>query len=366
MKSAIVTTTINVPKLLENYIKNVKQYKHDCIFIIIGDKKTPPEAKPYCLKLQKKYNVELEYLDVDDQVEYLKRFPELGEHLVFNSIQRRNIGMLLAYEKNVDFIITIDDDNFFLSSDFVKHHTVGLEKKMEVISSSTGWLNVCDYLKEKKGRSFYHRGYPPEVRFLKENKKSKTSNVKIVVNAGFWLGEPDIDALTRLYYQNDPITATKYLRKSSFALAKDTWSPFNSQNTSIAREVIPAYFLSPYIGRYDDIWAAYVIKKIADYKDHYISFGTPIVNQDRNPHNFWKDLAKEDNGMMLTTVFTDMLKSIKLTKKDYLGCLREIADGLTKKLEKQKITPEHQAFLKKYFDGMYVWIKTFERLEKVS
>ncbi len=363
MKSAIVTTTINVPKLLEDYVKNVKKYKHDCIFIIIGDKKTPPEAKLYCLGLQKKYKVSIEYLDPEEQEKYLKRFPELGSHLVYNSIQRRNIGMLKAYESGVDYIITIDDDNFFVSSDFIKHHAVGHERNIDVVCSNTGWLNVCDFLKEKKDRQFYHRGFPPEKRFLKEKLTSKHRKVKIVVNAGLWLNEPDIDALTRLHFLNDPITAKKYTRKTSFALDKNTWSPFNSQNTSIAREAVPAYFLSPYIGRYDDIWAAYVIKKIADHKDHYISFGAPIVKQDRNPHNFWKDLAKEDKGMMLTTLFTNMLQEIELSKEDYLGCLKEIAVELSKRLDQQKLSTEHHEFLKKYFDGMHVWIKTFERLE---
>src|SRR3954471_12275146 len=99
MKSAIVTTTINVPVLLEEYIKNTIKYKHDCMFIIIGDKKTPAEAKVYCMGLKKTYNVDLEYLDVEDQEKYLKRFPELHNHLVWSSIQRRNIGMLMAYEK---------------------------------------------------------------------------------------------------------------------------------------------------------------------------------------------------------------------------------------------------------------------------
>ena len=48
MKTAIITTTINIPVLLEDYIKDGQKYNHDFFFIIIGDKKTPPETKKFC------------------------------------------------------------------------------------------------------------------------------------------------------------------------------------------------------------------------------------------------------------------------------------------------------------------------------
>ena len=66
MKSAIVTTTINIPELLNSYVQNVKQNKHDCFFVVIGDKKTPAETKCYCQDLEKKYAIEIEYMDIQD------------------------------------------------------------------------------------------------------------------------------------------------------------------------------------------------------------------------------------------------------------------------------------------------------------
>ena len=71
----------------------------------------------------------------------------------------------------------------------------------------------------------------------------------------------DVDAITRLC--ND-ISAVEYTREKSFSMAKGTWCPFNSQNTAISRSVIPAYCLSPRVGRYDDIWASYVCLAIMD------------------------------------------------------------------------------------------------------
>ena len=38
-------------------------------------------------------------------------YPELSDAIGWNSIQRRNIGLLYAYEQGADVIATVDDDN---------------------------------------------------------------------------------------------------------------------------------------------------------------------------------------------------------------------------------------------------------------
>lgn len=44
MRGAIVLTTINVPNLLEDYAKNLRNFGHsDVGFIVIGDRRTPDE-----------------------------------------------------------------------------------------------------------------------------------------------------------------------------------------------------------------------------------------------------------------------------------------------------------------------------------
>ena len=84
-------------------------------------------------------------------------------------------------------------------------------------------------------------------------------------------------------------SARRYTRTESFVTGKGTWSPFNSQNTALSAKIIPAYPLSPKVGRYDDIWAGYAVLAIADHLDHATMFGFPLVKQERNPHNYFKD-----------------------------------------------------------------------------
>lgn len=362
-ETAIVTTTIYIPKLLSAYAKDAKAHGHDPLIVVIGDKKTPAETADYCNTLAKQSGLRIEYFSPERQDAYLKKFPELKKHLLWNSIQRRNVGILFAYEANSETIVTIDDDNFLVSKDFIGLHSLQ-ERECDVISSSTGWMNVCTLLKEKHGRTFYHRGFPLEKRTRKEKWTVKKKCVRPVVNAGLWLGDPDVDAMERLYYLSDPTDATAYLRtkKPNVAPAKGIWTPFNSQNTSIARRAIPAYFLSPYIGRYDDIWAAYVLKHIADHLSEAVSFGEPIVRQERNPHNYWKDLDNERLGHALTLRFVDALSSIRLVKKDYAACYGEIIATLPAAMAEKKLTEPEQKFIDGMLAGMRIWRDTFDSL----
>jgi hypothetical protein len=116
---------------------------------VTGDKKTPAEAKDFCEASAKEFGIECIYQTPDDQVEWLKKYPELGEEIPWNSIQRRNLAILLAYEKGCDVIITIDDDNYFIEGqDFVGEHAAPILNAGEhvALKSNTDWLNVCEFL----------------------------------------------------------------------------------------------------------------------------------------------------------------------------------------------------------------------------
>jgi len=111
MKITIVTTTIYIPTALEKYCQNARFFGHsDLNFIVIGDKKTPAETRSFCQRMSADH-YSCTYLGIEEQREYLERYPALWNHLPFNSIQRRNIGLLKAWQDGADIVITIDDDN---------------------------------------------------------------------------------------------------------------------------------------------------------------------------------------------------------------------------------------------------------------
>src|SRR5437016_364793 len=145
-KTAIVTTTIYVPKLLDAYAEDTKRHGRNVLFVVIGDQKTPGDTAIYCTDLANRSGVAVEYFSVERQEEYLARHPRLKEHLPYNSIQRRNVGILFAYEAGCEVIATIDDDNFLITEDYIGAHGIGVERRCEVAATNTGWINVCSLL----------------------------------------------------------------------------------------------------------------------------------------------------------------------------------------------------------------------------
>mmetsp|Transcript_33980 Transcript_33980/g.87243 ORF Transcript_33980/g.87243 Transcript_33980/m.87243 type:complete len:262 (-) Transcript_33980:327-1112(-) len=260
---------------------------------------------------------------------------------------------------------------------------IGGAPTVEVLASKSKWLNVCKFLEEEKGVGFYHRGFPLDQRWSKEETSDVVtkSSVDVVANAGFWFLDPDVDAVQRIVY---PVNVVGCTREENFALDKGTWSPFNSQNTSLRREAIPAYFLFPKIGRYDDIWASYIIRRVADEKGQYVTYGAPIVNQERNPHDYFRDENDERLGYTLTPKFCEWLRGdrdggFRFTQKDYDGILPDLADQLEGVLEKNAdesgalvgrevngkalpLSDAEKAYYQTLIEGCRVWAKTMQRV----
>ena len=97
MKTTVVTTTIFIPTFLSAYVEIARHYQHRVDFIVIGDRKTPLETTAFCATIPN-----CTYLDLKAQDKYLLRFPLLADHLPIDSVERRNIGMLMAYERAAD------------------------------------------------------------------------------------------------------------------------------------------------------------------------------------------------------------------------------------------------------------------------
>lgn len=326
MKHALVTTTINVPHLLIDYCRDFIEHGHknDVEIVVVGDFKTPPEAREYCKNLQIKYGIKIYYMGEEEQNIFL---PENYKNfLPWNCIQRRNVGILYSYNAGAEIIYTIDDDNFLHTKDYIGSHLIQTnDYQLGYVAGKNGWFNICSYLKEKDGKKFYHRGY--SFKHRSDDNEPPATNfcfARSVVSAGLWLGDPDIDAVTRMAIAPE-VSGCEIAQH--VALGIGTKGPFNSQNTALHRDVIPAYCLAAGLGRYDDIVASYFVKRIADHLGDYISFGLPLVKQERNEHDLFKDFEQEKLGMQLIDDIVDWLYSIELAGTNYAECIKEILDS---------------------------------------
>jgi hypothetical protein len=365
-KITITTTTINIPIVIEDYIKDICRHNRSesVNFIIAGDCRTPLAAHAFCNKMQKKYDIEILYMDVKRQEKYLEKYPLLKNFLPWNCIQRRNIAILKAFEEGADIIVLIDDDNFIACDDYIgKHLHLGINSILPVVSSHTGWYNICDDLIDRQDRKFYPRGYPLAERVEDVQRcVFEPREMRTVVNAGFWLGDPDIDAATRL---SAPIDVVTYKRDHNYALDQYVFAPFNSQNTALFRDIVPVYFLVSDIGRFDDIWASYIVERVAWHKNDYISYGQPLVRQNRNTHDLWVDAFNEEMGTRMTTDFCRWLREIQISGDSYLECginlfkdLKECIDALPN----TQLPFRNRAYINHFIDGYNIWMKTFIRI----
>lgn len=283
MKKFIVTTTINSPTIATHKYASFKDWQ----LIVVGDTKTPHEEyeKLDCI-----------YLHPDEQS---RKYPELSRAIGWKSIQRRNIGFIEAYELGADIIATVDDDNIPYD-EWGQDLLINRDVACNLYEPEH---DVFDPLSVTNANHVWHRGYPIEyvpTRHRVEYKGRTTR--KVLVQADLWDGDPDIDALARLSMK--PVV--KFTVKKPYCSNKI--SPFNSQNTFLAREVIPYYAVLPHIGRMDDIWGSYILQH---FFPNSVVYNKASVYQDRNVQDLITNLEKEIIGYRNTLKLVQNLKDFE-------------------------------------------------------
>lgn len=365
--TAIVTTTINIPYLLKDYLTQFERFGHTGVdVVVVGDRKSPPGTRAWLAGLDWTGH-RWTYLDVDDQEKWHARIPALATLLPWNSIQRRNLGYLCAVERGAEVIISIDDDNHVTDDDFLAGHgIVGRVTELDCARSSDGWANICDLLRTD-GHRIVPRGWPQSRRQAQPDWEIVKRTGRVVVNAGLWLGEPDVDAVTRLVTPVEVLGLADDARVP-LGLDRGTWCPFNSQNTAFHTDLLGSMYLVVMgvdyrgirIDRYDDIWMSYVTRAIADHLGDLVAFGRPLVRQDRNPHDHLQDLWGELPGMVLTERLLAVLREVRLSAGTYSECYREIIDELRRAFTKTDIETADREFWNSITTGMTTWLDICE------
>jgi hypothetical protein len=267
MKKVIVTTTINSPTKAIHKFESMTDWE----LVVIGDLKTP---KDYKLKRGI-------YVTPEEQERYDK---QLSDAIGWNCIQRRNFGLLWAHDLKADIVAVVDDDNIPLDG---WGEDLLLGRTVEVNYYETE-LPAFDSIGATNHKHIWHRGFPlqliPKRDYFNKSKKQITADVQ----ADFWNGDPDIDAICRMEHAPECTFEDKF-----FPISANKLSPFNSQNTFLNGTLLKDYFLFPHVGRMDDIWASYYVQAKNNCK---VVFGKASVYQERNPHDLVKDMKQEYIG----------------------------------------------------------------------
>jgi hypothetical protein len=273
----IATTTINKPTTaLRKFARNT-----NCKLIVALDKKSP--------------KFELENSIILTPAYQAKKWKKLSNLIGWNCIQRRNFAVLEAYERGAKIIAFIDDDNIPYDNWF---ENIYINKKIKANEIFTN-KPIFDPIGVTNHSKLWHRGYPLEYVNGRTYSVKKNRFITPDIQANFWNGDPDIDAICRMIFKPNVIFS-----KKKFPFFSKKISPFNSQNTIISRKVVKDYFLFPHVGRMDDIWAAYYVLA----KGYKVIYGEPTVYQDRNAHSLINDFNHEVIGYSNNVKLIEKLK----------------------------------------------------------
>jgi hypothetical protein len=242
----------------------------DWTLIVAGDRRTPAD-----------YRLDDGiYLSPDDQE---RLAPELSALIGWNCAQRRNLGFVLALEMGADLVATVDDDNIPYET-WGRDLLVGRTVDIRTYDAENGCF---DPIGAAGYRHLWHRGYPLQLLRSRDYGRSAVRPRRVDVEADFWDGDPDIDAVCRLEH-----APNVRFDAAAFPFASSAIAPFNSQNTFIGRDALSRYFVLPGTGRMNDIWAAFHLQSLG----FAVAFGPPTVRQDRHQHDLTRDLVEEVLG----------------------------------------------------------------------
>ncbi len=279
---AIVTTSIN--KRPASYVRWASQGK----LIVAGDVNTPVDLHEYVTALNGRFLIPEH------------PFPGMN-YVTMRCIQRRNAAIWFAFVHGFDYVLTVDDDNTPVSDSFARDlcDEIGHSSRT-TIGSRSGFLNLGDICVP----SFHQRGTPYGVSTPMDpySYASYETPPTVVVAQAMVLGDPDCDAIDRMINRPD-VRAVQ----NRIVVTPGTYAAFNSQATAWRRDWAPVMAVLPHVGRYDDIFAAFIFHRLAKTYNVALYAGDPVVKQDRNEHNLVKDLAAELYGMRVVFDFCSSL-----------------------------------------------------------
>ena len=266
MKKVIVTTTINpVTKAIELF-----DSMPDWDLVVIGDRKTPQN---YRLTRGR-------YVPPEEQEAYDKA---LSDAIGWNCIQRRNFGLLWAHDMGADIVAVVDDDNIPYPH-WGQNLLLGEATEVNYYETTALAFDPVGATNENK---LWHRGFPLQFLATRDYANKTRKTVVADVQADFWNGDPDIDAVCRMEH-----SPNCNFQDHFFPLSSNKLSPFNSQNTFLRGSVLKDYFLFPWVGRMDDIWASYYVQALGNR----VVYNRASVFQERNVHDLTKDMKMEYLG----------------------------------------------------------------------
>ena len=242
--------------------------------VVVGDRKTPPDW--HCAGA--------EFLPFGDPS--CERFALAGA-LPTDHYSRKMLGYLHAVAQGADVIADTDDDN--LPKPGWAFPPFG--GVFGVTDPGRGFVNVY---RAYTDQHIWPRGYPLRSVLDESTALSHDAAAPREVEVGVWQGladgEPDVDAIYRLT-SNRPC---EFQERDPLVLDAGTLCPYNSQNTAYRSELFELLYLPAQVSfRFTDILRGLVAQPVMWAAGYRLGFVSATVFQERNEHDFLRDLESE-------------------------------------------------------------------------
>ena len=197
----------------------------------------------------------------------------------------RSFGFLVS---NKSFIFTIDDGCLPAMDPTGAHIDVLFKHVQNLVTNSTPYYFNTLYDPYQNGSDFV-RGYPFSLR----------QGVPTAISHGLWLNAPNYDAPTQLFKVDERNTRHVDV---TITVPAGVLYPMCSMNVAFNRRLIGAAFMQGLMGvgmpwgRYDDMFAGWASKVIADHLGLGVKTGSPYIRYNKASNPF-TNLKKEYMGL---------------------------------------------------------------------
>jgi hypothetical protein len=315
MKIALITTTINVPRVLELYRKLAGP---EIKFFVALDKKSA-DLKNWIIELMERGAGDSNTIIFEPAAQEQYEHSEL---IGWNTDSRRNIALLEALKWGADLIVSVDDDMIPCQSEFVPADIFEFGFSGLMLGAPKQWFNAGAFTEPKAPQRGLPVPFPTQQMLL-------GSVVEAQVGAwqGIILGVPDTDACTAIAKQPFIDSASDILR-NGFVVHPEAYVVFNSQFTAFRRELAPAFAqFYNYQGRNTDIFASVLMRRIMAERNLYTYFGPPMAFHARTPRPLFNDLKAEMWGLEHIAEYADYLRRSPLLDAPVVDQCRLLTEG---------------------------------------
>jgi hypothetical protein len=324
----IVVTSIGAGDFVEPFADVAAAADLRVGLVVIPDRKTPATIFAAC-EAARARGVDVRSPSIGEQQTFMDSLGA-SELVPYDSDNRRNVGFLMALARGAHYIVAADDDNWPRSPAYVREHYGALGRQPEALTWEAGWFNPATLLQMDQPDVFL-RGHPYAHRSANASAVTRRE-AHVCANEGLWIGDPDVDAVTRLAIM--PIA--REWTGGSMVLGPDAWAPINTQNTCVSRAALPSFYFVRMgdridgwtMERFGDIFAGLFLQACAKQVGETIRFGGPLVTHRRNAHDLLRDLRQELPAILLLEWVAEWIRDIALSGSQYVEAYRSLAASL--------------------------------------